>query len=233
MLIIIEFMLGASFGSFITAKLTRKNRGESIIFPRSHCDSCQKQLQVRDLIPILGYLSLRGKCRFCHASITKASLIVELLVGTLFVVQAVSLPNLLPLAIVLILIYLSLFDIKRKQVPSAGLILLFVVCVICHQHTLPQLLIAIGCYAVIQLINHRQTFLGNGDIDIFFCLWLPLSMAHLLWILCISCVIALGYLIVAPWPADNKIPFVPFITAAYIMMLHFGTYLVPLISQFP
>lgn len=56
----------------------------SIIFPRSHCQVCKRQLTIFDLIPILSWIILRGQCRYCNTPISFRYLAVELLTGILF-----------------------------------------------------------------------------------------------------------------------------------------------------
>lgn len=63
-MIIIQFLLGASLASFFNLVALRDARGESIVRPRSHCDTCQMQLAAYDLIPVLSYIILIGKCRY-------------------------------------------------------------------------------------------------------------------------------------------------------------------------
>lgn len=72
------FVGGAVVGSFLNMLIWRLPREESIIFPPSHCPKCNAQLHTLDLIPILSYLILRGRCRYCRERIEPRYLIVEL-----------------------------------------------------------------------------------------------------------------------------------------------------------
>lgn len=63
-------LLGLVVGSFCTVVFHRWSRGESIIAPRSHCPSCSHVLGPVDLIPVLSFLFMRGKCRHCAARIS-------------------------------------------------------------------------------------------------------------------------------------------------------------------
>ena len=84
MLGIAFILLGVAIGSFLNLGIDRLPKGESILSPSSNCDSCGRKLTLLDLIPILSFLVLRGKCRYCKASIPIRSLFVELGTGTLF-----------------------------------------------------------------------------------------------------------------------------------------------------
>src|SRR3989338_9823187 len=72
------FGLGALVGSFLNVCITRLPPKESILWPRSHCDHCQKKLPWHDLIPLLSAVLLRGRCRFCQKKISFEYFIVEL-----------------------------------------------------------------------------------------------------------------------------------------------------------
>jgi leader peptidase (prepilin peptidase)/N-methyltransferase len=63
-------IIGAVIGSFLNVCIHRLPRGESIVFPPSHCPACGKKLSPLDLVPVISYLFLRGRCRYCGAPIT-------------------------------------------------------------------------------------------------------------------------------------------------------------------
>jgi leader peptidase (prepilin peptidase)/N-methyltransferase len=76
--------LGLVIGSFLNVCIYRTPRGESVVYPPSHCGSCGERVKSRDLIPVFSYLILGGKCRNCHNKISVQYPIVELLTGALF-----------------------------------------------------------------------------------------------------------------------------------------------------
>jgi leader peptidase (prepilin peptidase)/N-methyltransferase len=83
-LIIIFAILGLAVGSFLNVCIDRLPRNESIINPPSHCSVCQHKLATKDLIPVFSYLALRGRCRYCQASIPQRLFWVELATGVIF-----------------------------------------------------------------------------------------------------------------------------------------------------
>ena len=74
------------FGSFINLAADRVPRGESIVRPRSHCRACGRQLNVVDLLPVLGYVIRRGRCASCGVAIGAQSPVIEASAGILMLV---------------------------------------------------------------------------------------------------------------------------------------------------
>lgn len=91
------FFLGLIFGSFINVVIYRLKHGGTVISGRSKCPKCKKTLGFFDLIPILSFVFLGGKCRYCNRKISYQYPIVELSSG-----------------IILLLIYLKLDYIKTQ-----------------------------------------------------------------------------------------------------------------------
>ena len=81
---VIFAVLGLAIGSFINVCIDRLPAGQSIIKPPSHCPSCQHRLANKDLIPLFSYIWLRGRCRYCRASIPKRVFLLELATGVIF-----------------------------------------------------------------------------------------------------------------------------------------------------
>lgn len=80
-MLIILICFGLILGSAANALIDRLPRRESWFKGRSHCDKCNHELSTLDLIPVVSYLWLRGKCRYCHTQIPYRNLLVELLMG--------------------------------------------------------------------------------------------------------------------------------------------------------
>ena len=66
---ILAVVLGAIVGSFLGAALIRLPKGESVVTGRSRCDGCGRALSPVELVPVISYLALRGRCRACRAKI--------------------------------------------------------------------------------------------------------------------------------------------------------------------
>lgn len=121
--ITVVFALGASIGSFINVVVYRIPAGLSILWPPSRCPHCLNQLKAYDNVPVLGWLWLRGKCRYCKNKIAVRYPVVEAITGLLFViiflVFQVSIATLGYCAFCSWLLALALIDLDTMTLPNA------------------------------------------------------------------------------------------------------------------
>jgi len=87
---ILIFIMGLLFGSFFTLAIYRIPLKENIVNKRSFCPNCNHRLEFLDLIPVLSYFFLKGKCRYCGQKIGKRYIILELCSGFIFLIYALS-----------------------------------------------------------------------------------------------------------------------------------------------
>lgn len=113
-------ILGVVIGSFLNVCIDRLPAGESIVKTPSHCPHCQARIQAYDLIPVLSYIILRGRCRDCSERIPVRVLIVEVLTGLVFVLISIRFGlGWETLAVVLfcaLLIVIAFIDLEHKKV---------------------------------------------------------------------------------------------------------------------
>ncbi|MDO8303667.1 MAG: prepilin peptidase [Sedimentisphaerales bacterium] len=83
--LIFVFAIGASIGSFLNVVIYRLPRDLSLVYPGSQCPKCHKHIRFYDNIPLLSWLILRAKCRYCKTPISPRYFIIELLTGVVFV----------------------------------------------------------------------------------------------------------------------------------------------------
>lgn len=81
---VIYGLLGLLIGSFLNVCVYRIPRGESIAVGRSHCPSCGHVLSPVDLVPVLSYLALGRRCRYCQTTISPRYAVVESLTAFLY-----------------------------------------------------------------------------------------------------------------------------------------------------
>ena len=122
MLGLIIFILGLVVGSFLNVCIYRLPRNESIITPRSHCPYCSKTIPWYDNIPLLSFLLLGGKCRFCRVRISPLYFIVELLTALLFVLFlnffGLNVSFIVYTALACSLVVITFVDLKIEEIPD-------------------------------------------------------------------------------------------------------------------
>lgn len=84
-----SFFFGTIIGSFLNVVICRYNTGRSL-GGRSRCLSCNRELSWYELIPVLGFFIVRGRCRYCRSSISPRYPIIEFLAGLLFMFAAIQ-----------------------------------------------------------------------------------------------------------------------------------------------
>ena len=116
------FLLGICWGSFLHLCALRIPKGVSIGLPPSHCPHCKVRLQARDMIPLLGWLLIRGRCRSCAISIPIRYPVSELVCGGIFVLiwSVYGLDwILLPYGLLLSLLFVgSIVDLDEQWIPD-------------------------------------------------------------------------------------------------------------------
>lgn len=116
------FLFGACIGSFLNVVIHRLPLEQSVVFPASHCPSCEAKIRPLDNIPILSYLLLRARCRSCGAPISLRYPAVELLTALLFAGIAIrfgfSLDTLLFALFGAALVVAALVDIDHQIIPD-------------------------------------------------------------------------------------------------------------------
>lgn len=90
-LYVFMFAIGATLGSFYTLAVYRIPIKQDITHKRSYCPKCNHRLNFLDLIPILSYIFLGGKCRYCKNKIRPRYLILEISSGLVFLLYTISL----------------------------------------------------------------------------------------------------------------------------------------------
>lgn len=88
---ILIFIMGTVFGSFFTLAVYRIPLNKNIVNERSFCPKCNHRLEAWDLIPVLSYIFLRGRCRYCKEKVRIRYLLLEVLSGIVFLTFYLSL----------------------------------------------------------------------------------------------------------------------------------------------
>lgn len=124
------FIFGAIIGSFLNVVIYRVPKAKSIITPRSYCAKCEKTIAWYYNIPIVSYIMLSGKCKYCNEKYSMNYFFVEVLSGlislVLFIKLGISLEYFFMLALFYTLLVLSFIDFEYKAVPDWILLLVFI-----------------------------------------------------------------------------------------------------------
>jgi leader peptidase (prepilin peptidase) / N-methyltransferase len=175
-------VLGTVWGSFFNVCIARVPRGESVVRPASHCFSCGRPVRAVDNIPILSYLILRGRCRFCGAKFSPRYLLVEVLTALLsaflywkLVMTAPGVAIEVRLAryalyftFVGVLVVLSFIDLDTKRLPDVITIPAAIVLFLAGfgAHDVPWLERLIGMaagYLVVRVISDGYYYLTGRE----------------------------------------------------------------------
>lgn len=127
---IYTFIIGICIGSFLNVVVLRGLSGESIVLPPSHCTKCDHRLAWYDNIPVLSYLLLRGKCRYCDEKISIQYPIVEFFTGIVFAgifyKYGLSTNMFFLMAAAALCIVIAVTDIKEKVILDGHAYLLMI-----------------------------------------------------------------------------------------------------------
>lgn len=221
------FFLGTIFGSFANLVINRKIKGESIISPPSHCESCGHRLYPWDLVPIFSFLFLKGKCRYCDDKISYENLIVEIIVGLLALIfintDELIRSTLMFLAILLALI-VAVIDFKSFDIYMSQIAILAIIGTIYRYNFLgfdfsfiKTVLLFSIIYGLIYFVS--QNSLGDGDIYFFLALFLYLPNNRIIYLVLFSIWLgAISGIFIAYKNKTLKIP-IPFCIYIFLSFL--------------
>lgn len=247
MFYLLSFFLGASVGSFVQVIATRLHVAP-IIKGRSKCLSCGEALRVSDLIPIVSYFLLRGKCRYCKAPYGVSALVIESFYGLVFVAlyhfllkeNSGLLESVLQLmyytAIFVVLGVMALYDRVHSYVPVSFLTAFLVLSlgmfgyrlfnVFSLIDLLSPVLVALPFFAI--WIVTKGKGVGFGDVLLFLGVgaFFGLYAGLAVFILSVWSGAIVGlyykYLHDKNVKKGNAVPFVPFIVLSFLVVLFTG-----------
>lgn len=233
------FIIGIVVGSFLNVCIYRMPLGRSIISPPSACGSCGHVLGVLDMIPVLSYVFLGGKCRYCHAKYSMRYALVELLTGLLFVVCGFvylpSIPLFLVFAFTASLVVITFVDFDHQIILDEILIFLFI-CGIGYVgfytkdywDAIYGMLIAGGLMLAIYFLSRGG--MGEGDVKLSLVLgfWLGWKAALVCLLLAFVMGGIIGTVLLATGIKSRKdpIPFGPYLCLGAYLALLYSPYII-------
>ncbi|HVX47980.1 MAG TPA: prepilin peptidase [Candidatus Saccharimonadales bacterium] len=250
MIIAILAVVGLVLGSFINALVWRTHEGLSVAHGRSMCPHCKHTLGAADLVPVLSWLMLRGKCRYCKKPISAQYPLVELATGGLFVASYIWWPEafsnpqkavfVLWLIILTGLIALAVYDLKWFLLPNRLIYPVAMIAIVqaavaiadagspgtALLNTVLGLIVGGGIFYVLFQVS-KGKWIGGGDVKLGALLGLIVATPGRA-ILFIFFGSLLGSLVSAPLLArgdlkrTSVIPFGPFLIIGGIITVLFG-----------
>jgi leader peptidase (prepilin peptidase)/N-methyltransferase len=232
-------LFGMVLGSFLNVCIVRLPAKESIVRPASHCPKCGGKIPVWDNIPVLSYIMLKGRCRFCKAPISPQYPLVEILTALLFALvfsrYGMSVYTLFAFAFTAILIVVTFIDLKHKIIPNilnylgiilAGIGLVFSFLPISPVTGAIGFLLGGGFFylaAVISPLLFKKEGMGGGDIKLIAFIGLFLGWRKVLLTIFlgsfIGAVLGIGMIAAGIREKKDLIPFGPYLSLAAFIAL--------------
>ena len=237
--LILVFLVGSAVGSFLNVVIDRTTRGETIT-GRSYCDHCRAKLATMDLVPIVSFVALGARCRYCKKSLSWQYPAVEALTAVLFTLAfyvMASLGNLNPVTLVFyfltisVSIVVAVIDWKFSLIPTtfvygASFVSLFFAFYTFGpsqfvEHVAAGLIIALIFLLIVILSRGRG--MGQGDIVLVF--WMGLVLGYtgtfvaMFLAFFIGAVVSLILIALQKKHFGQTIPFAPFLIIGFLTSL--------------
>ena len=240
--------LGLIVGSFLNVIIYRVPNGLSIVWPRSHCPGCGQVLKPLELIPVISFLLLRGKCRKCQIPLSWRYPSVEILTGVLFILVFFFRSERTPIGIlfdflfIALLLSLSFIDMDYLRLPN---VLVGIVALVGLANALvpgkPNLI-----YSLVGALSAGAFFLlihflypegmGFGDVKLVAAMGLYLGVKAVFASIFIASFIGLiieGIKVLTTQKSLRQpIPFGPYLAAGGLILLFFEEYLINFFKRF-
>lgn len=232
-------LLGMILGSFYNVVGWRLPKGESIIYPPSHCPNCNHQLKILDLIPVFSFILQKGKCRYCKNKIAWYYPVFEFLCGIVFMlcylVFGITPELLKALTFVSMLIIIMVSDFNYMIIPDE--VLLFFGCLLAleigiidgYKVLISSLINGLIAFVVMYLLKTLGDFMfkkesmGGGDIKLMFIFGLVLGAPLAIISIFIGSLVGLPIsLILLSKNSEHIVPFGPYLSigATIILLLN-------------
>ena len=239
------FFAGTCVGSFLNVCIYRLPAGLSVAFPPSACPQCQQPIRFYDNIPVVSYILLRGRCRFCAATIAIRYPLVELLTGlaawAVFLKHGPTAAAAVYFTFVAVLIVITFIDIDHQIIPDIlslpGIPLFFIAGLWATPLTWLNALIGVasgaGSLLLVALVYRQITGkdgMGMGDVKLLAMIGALIGWQGVLFTIFFSSVIGalVGLLLMLKGGGSLKtrLAFGPFLALGAVAYVFFGPKLI-------
>lgn len=240
---LIVILLGLCIGSFLNVCIYRIPKEESIGFPPSHCTSCGYKLKLYDLIPVLSYVILKGKCRGCKEKISIQYPIIELINGVLYLLiylqYGVSMNTIKFMLLTSVMIVIGMIDLKTKFVFTSttiftglfGIVFIVIQWVTEGNIPLDNIIGGLIGFGLIGLIVVLTRGMGEGDIEIALVAGLFLGIKATIFMLFMSFIlggIVATILLIKKKKGKDEMAFGPYLAIGTIIAIFVGEQIIKL-----
>ena len=206
------FLVGAIFASFLGLVIDRFPE-QSIVFPASHCDSCQTRLKSLDLIPIVSQVVHRFRCRYCNLSYPFWYALFEFGLGLLFLAFSWEFLTLNQVILITAGLTLGIYDLRHQEYPLLVWLTFHLVLMVCCGWNL-----IMAFFLVLGIISHVIDIrIGAGDFLFLASCALVFTLTELL--ILIQFASTTGILVFLLLKKEERIPFVPFLLLATCVII--------------
>ena len=234
---IIFIISGLVAGSFLEVVIHRLPRKLSIIKPASFCPSCKRKIAFYDNIPLVSFIILKGRCRYCKNKIPLASLLVEIITALLFLANYIffglTIWTITGIIFCSVLIVISFIDIDFRIIPNV-IVLPFTVIGLALNISFRSsgwwmpLAFSLGAFLfmlIIHLIYPRGMGMGDVKLSLMVGAFLvnKVMMGLFLGFL-IGAIYGLVLILIKKRKFKQASPFGPFISIGSIIALFYGVY---------
>ena len=206
------FLVGAIIASFLGLVIDRFPE-QSIIFPASHCDSCQTRLRPLDLIPIVSQVVHRFRCRYCKVRYPVWYAFFELFLGLFFLTFSWGFLTLSQIILVTAGLTLGIYDFRHQEYPLIVWLIFHLILMVCSSWNL-----IMPFFLILGIIAHFIDIrIGAGDFLFLASCALVFSLTEMLILIQFSS--TTGILTFLLLKKKERLPFVPFLLLAACMII--------------
>lgn len=206
------FLVGAIFASFLGLVIDRFPE-QSIVFPASHCDSCQTRLKSLDLIPFLSQVFNRFRCRYCKSSYPIWYAFFEFGLGLLFLAFSWEFLTLGQLILITAGLTLGIYDIQHQEYPLIVWLIFHLILMVCCGWNLVMIF-----FLILGILTHFIDIrIGAGDFLFLASCALVFTLTEIL--ILIQFASTTGILVFLLLKKKERLPFVPFLLLAACVII--------------
>lgn len=232
--ITITIIYGILIGSFLNVCIYRIPEKQSVVVVRSHCMSCGKQIKWYDLVPLVSFLILRGRCRYCKAKLSWQYPAVEALNGILYgiivLVNGFNITSILYCLATSALLALSIIDWRTYEIPPSFNIFIGILGIIRLILDLPHWynyvigFVSVSGFLLLIFLVTKGRGIGFGDVKLMAAAGLLLGWKLIILSLGLGCVLGsiIHITLMYVKDKDRVLAFGPYLSLGIFISMLYG-----------